>query len=54
MTANGFGGRILDDQTEVRALHFSFFPCVRLDSLNQFIMRWDHNTSEFPCPPDEL
>jgi len=54
LTANGFGGRILDDQTEVRALHFSFFPCVRLDSLNQFIMRWDHNTSEFPCPPDEL
>ena len=38
----------LDDQLELRALHWSFYPCVRIDSLTRFVERWDSPNDEVP------
>ena len=38
----------LDDQLELRKLHWSFYPCIRLDSLTRFIERWDSMDDERP------
>ena len=38
----------MDDQAELRSLHFSFYPCVRIDSLTTVLERWDGKSGDVP------